>query len=564
MSRFALFFMLPVVRAFGQAGPPPSPVEIPKKASTEGVVLNESTQEPLRRVEISLYRSGKSGDITGNDNAAYSAVTNAAGKFRIENIEPGEYSLEYRKTGYVTHRATHGFSARTLKLGAGESLTDLRYSLLPQAIVTGRVVDDAGETVQGATVLLVRSHYRRGSARMMPGGQTQTNDRGEFRIVNVPPGKYYIQANIQRIMMNGSAPPTPSETHSAPGTAFVSTYYPSAAEMAQATRIEAQAGLELAGQDITLRKEKVVKVSGTVLDSDGSPARQTFVSLAVTDGFMRYSSVSSMVDEKGNFTLNNVRPGQYTVMANRMDGQNHQAARTPLTVSDSDVASVALQLLPGLEAKGLMVLEGSDQKDFDFSSFFLGVEALDSSPFGGSGTEARSDGTFTIPQLSSPGRYTLSAHPNAGKGYVQSIQVGGEDVYGKEVDGAALASGGLRVVVRLDSARVTGTVEIPEDRKANLRSPAVVLQPADPRLRNRSQFSISPLNQTNSFEVKNLRPGDYLAFAFEECDYSSLEDPEVFAALESKATKVSLARGESKALSLKLVPWPQQFADRLQ
>jgi hypothetical protein len=56
---------------------------------------------------------------------------------------------------------------------------------------------------------------------------------------------------------------------------------------------------------------------------------------------------------------------------------------------------------------------------------------------------------------------------------------------------------------------------------------------------------------------------DYLAFAFEEYDYSSLEDPEVFAALERNATKVSLARGESKTLNLKLLPWPEQFADRL-
>lgn len=563
MSRFALFFMLPFGRAFGQAAPPPSSAEIAKRAAIEGVVVNETTREPLRRVEIGLYRTGKNAVTLGGGDSAYSAVTDATGRFRIENVEAGDYFLDCRKTGFVGSRAAFGSSARTLKLGAGESLTDLRYSLLPQAIVAGRVVDDEGEPVQGVTVLLARSHYRRGSARMLPGGQAQTNDRGEYRIVNVPPGKYYIQASIQRMMMGGGAPPAPSETAGAPRTAFVSTYYPSAAEMAQATRIEAQAGLELSGQDITLRKEKVVKVSGKVLDADGAPARQTFVSLVVTEGFMRYSGVGSVVDEKGNFTLNNVRPGQYTVLANRMDSESRQAAQAPLTVGGSDVTNVALQLLPGLEAKGSIVLEGSDRKDFDFSSFFLSVEAADSSLFGGSGTEAKSDGTFTIPQIS-PGRYTLNVHPNAGEGYVQSIQVGGEDVFGKEVDGAALASGGLRVVVRLDSAKVSGTVEIPEDRKANLRSPTIVFVPADPRLRIASQFSIAPLDQTNSFELKNLRPGDYLAFAFEEYDYSSLDDPEVLAALESKAAKVSLARGESKALTLKLVPWPEQFADRLQ
>jgi hypothetical protein len=65
-------------------------------------------------------------------------------------------------------------------------------------------------------------------------------------------------------------------------------------------------------------------------------------------------------------------------------------------------------------------------------------------------------------------------------------------------------------------------------------------------------------------DARNLRPGDYLAFAFEDYDYGSLDDPEVFAAVESKATKVSLTRSESKELNLKILPWPEQFADRLQ
>jgi hypothetical protein len=563
MSKLALFFMLPMGRSFSQTAPRLSSAGIAKKATIEGVVVNETTKEPLGHVEINLHRSGKNKGMTGGDNCAYSAVTDATGKFRVENIDAGDYVLDYRKAGYVSSSAAAGFSTRTLKLGAGESLKDLRCSLLPQAIVTGRVVDDEGEPVQGATVLLVRSYYRRGSARMMPGGQAQTNQRGEYRIINVPPGKYCVQANIQRTMMGGGALPTPSATAGAPGTAFVPTYYPCAAEMAQATRIETQAGLELSGRDITLRKEKVFKVSGKVLDADGSPAGQAFVSLVVTEGFMRYSSVSSVADENGNFTLNNVRPGQYTVLATRMNGENYRATQRPLIVADSGVTGVALQLLPGLEAKGVIVLEGSDRKDFDFSSFFVGVEAADASPFSGSGAEARSDGAFTIPQMSA-GPYTVSVHPNTAEGYVQSIQMGGEDVFGKEVDGAALASGGLRVVVRLDSANVTGAVEIPEDREANLRSPAIVFVPADPRLRRASQLGTAQLTQTNGFELKNLRPGDYLAFAFEEYRYGSLDDPEVFAALEGKGTKVSLARGESKRLTLRLVPWPERFADRLQ
>jgi len=563
MTKLALLLVLSAALAFGQTAPSPTSAETAKKATIEGVAVNEATKEPLRRVEISLYSSGKNGVMMGSGNSAFSAVTDAAGKFRIENIEAGDYFLDYRKTGFVSSRRAFGFSTRVLKLSAGESLTDLRYALLPQAIVTGRVVDDEGEPVQGASVLLVRPRYQRGSMRMAPGGQAQTNDRGEYRIINVQPGKYYVQANVQRMMMGGGAPPAPSSTAGEPRTAFVSTYYPSAPEIAQATRIEPRAGLELSGQDITLRKEKVVKVSGTVLDADGSPAKQTFIMLMEEEGFMAFSNTSSVVDEKGNFMLNNVRPGQYTVMANRMDGQSRQSTQTTVTVGDADLSKVALQMLPPLEAKGAIVLEGSEKKDFDFSSFSIYLNPAGSSIFGGATAQVKQDGTIAISQLS-PGRYTINVNSSGGDSYVQSIQVGSEEVLGKEVDAAAIAAGGLRVVARLDPAKVAGTIEIPEDRKANLRSPTVVLAPADPHLRGAGQLRVAQPDQTNGFELKNLRPGDYLAFAFEDYDYGSLDEPEVFAAVESKATKVSLARGESKQLTLKLVPWPEEFADRLQ
>jgi protocatechuate 3,4-dioxygenase beta subunit len=564
MTKFVLFLSLPIALALGQSAPSPSSAETARKATIEGVVVNEITKEPLRRAEVSLQRSGKSGMMMGGDNSAYSAVTDASGRFRIGNIEPGEYFLNHHKTGYVGSRSAFGSSARFLKLGAGDSLTDLRYSLLPQAVVTGRVVDDEGEPVQGASVMLMRSSYRRGSGQMLtPAAQAITNDLGEYRIINVQPGRYYLQANIQRMMPGGGVPPSPSAPAGTPRTALVSTYYPSATESSQATRIEARAGLGLSGQDITLRREKVYKLSGKVLDANGSPARQTFVMLRVEDGDVAYGFMGSGVDEKGSFAINNTRPGQYTITASKMDGQNRQSAETSVTVGDSDVTSVVLQMLPGLEAKGSIVLEGSDKKDFDFSHYFINLIPTGSPPFGGAGAQAKADGTFTISQIT-PGRYNLGINNDGGEGYVQSIQLAGEDVYGKEVDADNLAVGGLRIVVRLDSAKVAGTVEIPDDRKAYLRSPSVLLVPADPRLRNSSRFNLAQLNQTNSFELKNLRPGDYLAFAFEEFDDGSISDPEVFTAIESKATAFSLARGESKDLALKLLPWPQQFADRLQ
>jgi hypothetical protein len=111
---------------------------------------------------------------------------------------------------------------------------------------------------------------------------------------------------------------------------------------------------------------------------------------------------------------------------------------------------------------------------------------------------------------------------------------------------------------------VSGTLDIPEEKKATLRQPLVSLFPADDRLRQAGQMEQTQIDQKGHFEHKGLRPGDYLAFAFDDADYPTLADPDFFTAIQSKAVKVTLAAGESKTLDLKLLPWPEEFADRLQ
>lgn len=563
MSKTGLFLVLFSVLASSQETP--STTDTSKVASIEGVVVNELTKEPIRKVEISLFKQGKTG--TSGGSAAYSAVTDAAGKFRIENIAPGEYALMQRRTGFIVSRANFGLSARLLKLGASQSLTGLRYTLVPQGIVSGRVVDDEGEPVQNIAVSLLHSRYYHGASRVYSRGRPQsTNDRGEFRFTEVQPGRYFLQADVQRMAAaTSSGAAAQSTAPGVPRTALVNTYYPNATEIAQATRFEVQAGQELAGRDIALRREKVVRVTGKVVTASGAPPKQAFVTLLRSDPTLAYNTRAfSPVDESGRFAANNVPPGQYKVRAMRGDMTDWQSGETTVDVGDSGADNVVVQLQSALEAKGTFVLEGSDRKDFDFSGKQVSLQSVDDESSGFAFAQSKADGTFTISQFT-PGHYTLDTNAvGSDEGYVKAILAGTEDVFGKEVDANAIAAAGLKIVIRLDSASLGGTVEIPDERKAFLRSPSVVLLPADAQLRKANLRNIVQLNQENGFSLKNLRPGDYIAFAFEELDYASLQDPEVFATLESKGTAVSLAANESKNLSLKILPWPEQFADRIQ
>jgi hypothetical protein len=176
---------------------------------------------------------------------------------------------------------------------------------------------------------------------------------------------------------------------------------------------------------------------------------------------------------------------------------------------------------------------------------------------------ATSDGRFHLEQIP-PVRFTPNAACPGGSPYVKSILIGEEDVLGKEADGANVAAAGVKVVVRTDVASVSGTLDVPGETKGAIEKPLVALLATDARLRRSGGVDSPEVDQELHFRSRNLRPGEYLVWAFEEGDFASLSDPEFFRLMESKGTKVTLGPGESKSVSLKLLDWPAELADRLQ
>jgi hypothetical protein len=145
---------------------------------------------------------------------------------------------------------------------------------------------------------------------------------------------------------------------------------------------------------------------------------------------------------------------------------------------------------------------------------------------------------------------------------VQSITIGGEEVRGRDFDLAA-ASGGLRIVVRTDSATLTGTVDSPDSSTGHGERqghPAVILIPADARLRGVDIVAPARVSSRNSFDFSGLRPGEYLALAFEDIDESQLQDPEFLLSLEPLGRSVQLSPGTSQTVTLKWSAWPQAAA----
>src|SRR5678815_4278509 len=199
------------------------PAQPRDRCSVEGQVMNSLTGEPVRKAHISLQGMG-SPNSRGASPSTYAAVTDAGGRFTIQDIEPGVYFMGAERNGFIDAQSGRWGQARpVMTLNPGQRTGDIVFRLVPHGVITGRVLDEDGEPVQGVQVNVLRYRFFRGKRQLVPSGQTGTDDLGEYRIFDLAPGKYYLSANYRRWNAMMAQDRTPG---GAPEEGYAPTYFP--------------------------------------------------------------------------------------------------------------------------------------------------------------------------------------------------------------------------------------------------------------------------------------------------------------------------------------------------
>jgi Carboxypeptidase regulatory-like domain len=554
-----------------QLTPPPSNTPPEQKCVVEGRVTNLLTGESLKKATIHLTRSGSASMSTdaiefrtgASSLQGYSATSAADGSFRIEGIEPGDYSLSGERNGFLhTEYGAKGpmRSGTVLALRPGQQMTNIILGLNPQAVITGKVVDEDGDPVSDAQVQVLRRTWQRGKRRVLPQGGTNANDVGEFRIADLSPGRYYICASVMSFRRSNEESPPPGKPDMRP----IRTCHPGAVTLEAATPIDIAADQDLSGLEIRLHSAQTYHVRGKVVgDLPKREAQDVDLILASRDeGMFFFGTNQASMNKDRTFDMAGVAPGSYTLHLFFMSGNIQGAAHQPIDVGQGDVNDVIVGFSPAGSLHGQARLEGMLQTGVNIVnlanvSVYLSpadlTAMLGPTPRGTS----KSDGSFVLDNVF-PGKYYVRTNAPAGT-YLKSMRLGQQEILGKELDLSQAVSGELEIVFHYGAAEVNGTLQLADragssstGRSTPMPATSIVLVP-DVLNADGSGIYYGSANQFGSFTVKGVPPGHYHAYAFENANRDELQDPDVLRQLENRATDVEVKENDLKQIQLAII-----------
>ena len=534
-----------------------------------GRVLAADTGRPVKRARVVLGNGG------GQPRAT---TTDEQGRYRISGLPAGTYRLSASKTGFVDgafgqRRAFRDGTA--IELADNQQVADADVKLARGGVITGHVFDEDGEPLARAIVTVLRSQYARGEKQLAAvGTPDQTDDRGQFRVYGLPPGDYAVSATaggleraIAQITQFG-APGAGEQSSDRSG--YAPTYYPGVTSAADAGRLRLATAQELGGVDFSIQLVPFATVRGVVTGGSGTVMLLPEGALSAGGGgrggrggaagmagvisgvLLGGQTLRTQTQPDGSFTMPNVIPGRYTIVANVDMGGASKMAIQPLVVAGEEV-TVTLAPASGVDVGGTITLEaGTLAVPASLTGFRVALTPLESAglrSFGLRPAEPQPNGRFTIGGVF-PGPYAVRA--TAPRGWMmKSVYLDGRDVTDEPVEIKADAVAGLNVIFTDRIASLSGAVH--DRSNAPVEGLTIIVFPQDERRwqPQSRQIVTARSDKAGAYRVSMLPPGEYYVVAVDDVEPGEWFDPSFLEQVRETAVKLTIADGEQRTADLK-------------
>ncbi len=515
-------------------------------ASVSGVVVNDSTGKPVHMAFVTL-------STTGAKPSEASVYTDANGVFEFPAVPPGHYYLyagEYRYQHAAFGATTPDRYPAILTLGAGEIRQGIELRMRPLGAISGVVLDQDADPLPNVTVQLLVSTWTRGRKTWVQRNGATSNERGEFRLHGILPGRYFLSASTR------FAPQVHADvTLGEPAADLIvgTVYYPNATRIQEALPVEVAPGADVHDITLQLSTTPAASVKGHVELPDGvkasGPIQVSFVSHDEAVG--QPATFSSMQNE---FGLADLAPGHYTAITEVLGTDQYRG------MDEVDLQpgpqEVVLHLQKGVPLAGHLEVQGPGAAELAQCKITLIPVGMPQSMRTRLSVPVEADGTFAFPSVAA-GVWDIGVQPIPRGGYVKAMKLGDQDVLTTEMNITAATNAPLSVVLSTRGGAVTGTVKVPDDAAADLTGtprPVVLLAPVGKFSHVASFFMMRPAGEGGKYELRGVTPGTYKVFAFDHLQRNSVQDPDFMARIASLGKPVEVHEGDHINLDLDVLP----------
>ncbi len=492
-------------------------------ANLRGAVVDNSSGMGIAGATVQLLLAGAPAGET---------LTNDEGTFAFDGMAVGGYTAMASKDGYVNLLPGAFGSTRV----SDRETPPVVLRLARTCAIAGRVFDDAGRPMPDVKVVALARRSGGGRVRLAQQGGAFSDDRGEYRLWGLAPGRYTIAAI--------------SDGDQVGSLSFASVYFPGTVEQSRAEFFDVASGESRNGLDLSLVSIPTSEVSGTVRGiPDDWSGRRTAVAIFEKDGGAMETVYAG---PDGHFVFRQVPPGSYQIVAWGpivgwgSDGpvatprgrQGFRKIEAGAAVSEN--VEIELQSLGNIDAS--VALASGDAPACAIGAR-LALRPLDSMPesraFEASFTRQR----FVVPDVPCA-RYRVELLGLHGTCYLKDVRIDG-----RKADASNLAIDGsshLKLLLSVDAATISGRLGEPGNNRFDARD-AVVVVPTTPDEAAPEGTRIAPVDGDGQFRI-TVPPGTYQVLAVRNVQSLDYLDP-VFLS-DHDAVWVAVEAGTSTTLNL--------------
>ena len=448
--------------------------------TVEGTVTDSTSGNGVAgaRVEIAPAAARLIGE------AAYTAVTDSQGRFRIDNVKDGVYVARYTVPGYLYEGDLA--PGRPFQVVASGNAVVLEGRMTKMAEASGRVLDGRGDPVPNAD--MEATQIGRGTMGF------QSDAEGKFRIPVIPNVNYTLMVHPPS---QWKAPDPESGTDRALG--WAPTYYPGVTVREAAGKILLPPGGRMENIELKIRALPAHSVRGTLSGPDGKPASK--VSVVMGEDLLR-PIFRQETGPDGAFDFPAVIDGHWLLAAEADSPSGTLRVIESFEVSGRDVKDLKPRLSAPFTAHGRIVIEkveGRETPKPPTVSLQPLVRWVYPNVFG----TPDSDGNFGVERVY-PGPYQFQAPEPVGY-YLDAVQIGGTDISGAAIDMAPGAP--LLFVFKTNGGSVHGSAE-------KCERGTVALIPREEAKRWRGFLRTARCDSADRYDIGAVRPGEYYVIAF--------------------------------------------------